>query len=65
MSILTVKELDALEREIDQINQECDWRDPNIEAAWFDWASQRTSQIIQILETSLYNLRRRKLRVLK
>lgn len=62
--ILKVAELNVLEREIETIQSEMDWRDPNLEAGWFDWANARIMEIISILEKSLYWARRRKLQVI-
>ena len=54
--VLTTAKLSAIEAEIDQIDSEIDWRDPNLEASWFDWAESRLHHLIATIEQSERNL---------
>jgi hypothetical protein len=40
------------------ISEEIDWRDPNLEWRWFDWADARLGCLLEVLEGS-YRLKRR------
>jgi hypothetical protein len=45
-------ELHEISTEVDQINSEMDWRCPNLEWRWFEWADSRLGYLIEILEKS-------------
>jgi len=49
---MTRAELHKTEVEIDQIASEMDWRDPNMEHCWFEWADERLASLIDVLEVS-------------
>lgn len=51
-------ELDNYEFEVDQLKSEYEWRDPNLEWRWFEWANGRLAEIVTILEKSLASHKR-------
>jgi hypothetical protein len=51
VSALTKAELDTINSEVEQLNSEMDWRDPNIEWCWFEWADDRLTYLLEVLES--------------
>lgn len=67
MRVLTNADLDDIETEIDQINSEMDWRCPDREWRWFEWADARLHYLLEVLEGSykLARIRESGLRVVR
>lgn len=49
---MTRTELNTIEAEVDRINSEMDWRCPNKEWQWYEWADTRLGFLIEVLEES-------------
>lgn len=62
---MTKLELDIIDREIEQIKHEIEWRDPDLEHQWWTWAMQRLDYLCEILEASLKYKYRKHLKIIK
>lgn len=61
--VLTWGELEEIEREVQAIDAELDWRCPNREGARIDELNARLDELIEILEGSCAKARRRESRL--
>jgi len=56
---MTKLELHEISQEVDRIDAEMDWRCPNLEWRWFDWADARLTYLLEVLERGHRVTRRR------